>query len=102
MGVVVAAHDPELDRQVAVKILVEHGARGEILGAALRREAQALARVTHPNVLSVYDAGVDGSPYLVMQLVDGETLGAHLQRTKPEYEAYKKRTSAYFPLPPKQ
>jgi serine/threonine protein kinase/WD40 repeat protein len=83
MGVVVAAHDPELDRLVAVKILIEHGARGEILGAALRREAQALARVTHPNVLSVYDAGVDGSPYLVMQLVDGETLGAHLQRTKP-------------------
>ncbi len=83
MGVVVAAHDPELDRRVAVKILVEHGARGEILGAALRREAQALARVTHPNVLSVYDAGVDGSPYLVMQLVDGETLGVHLQRTKP-------------------
>ncbi len=84
MGVVVAAHDPELDRRVAVKILVEHGARGEILGAALRREAQALARVTHPNVLSVYDAGVDGSPYLVMQLVDGETLGAHITRTKPK------------------
>ena len=83
MGVVVAAHDPELERTVAVKILVEHGARGEILGTALRREAQALARVTHPNVLSVYDAGVDGSPYLVMQLVDGETLGQHLARTRP-------------------
>ena len=83
MGVVVAAYDPELDRAVAVKILVEHGARGQLLGAALRREAQALARVTHPNVLSVFDAGVDGSPYLVMQLVDGETLGAHLTRVRP-------------------
>ncbi len=87
MGVVVAAHDPELDRTVAVKILVEHGGRADLLGTALRREAQALARVTHPNVLAVYDAGVDGSPYLVMQLVDGETLGAHLERVRPATDA---------------
>ncbi|MBL0219895.1 MAG: protein kinase [Myxococcales bacterium] len=83
MGVVVAAHDPELDRRVAVKILVDHGKAPEVLGAALRREAQALARVSHANVLSVFDAGVDGSPYLVMQLVEGETLGAHLARLRP-------------------
>ena len=83
MGIVVAAHDPELDRRVAVKILVDHARSPEALGAALRREAQALARVTHTNVLSVFDAGVDGSPYLVMQLVEGETLGAHLARVKP-------------------
>ncbi len=83
MGVVVAAHDPELDRVVAVKILVERAGSTGDLGAALRREAQALAKVTHANVLPVYDAGVDGSPYLVMQLVDGETLGAYLARTRP-------------------
>ena len=83
MGIVVAAQDPELDRRVAVKILVEHARTPEALGAALRREAQALARVTHPNVLSVFDAGVDGTPYLVMQLIEGETLGAYLARTKP-------------------
>lgn len=83
MGVVVEARDPELDRQVAVKILVAPGANAVLFGEALRREAQALARVTHPNVLSVYDAGVDGAPYLVMQLVDGETLGHHISRTRP-------------------
>ena len=83
MGVVVAANDPELDRVVAVKILVPRSGSGVDLGAALRREAQALAKVTHANVLPVYDAGVDGSPYLVMRLVDGETLGAHLARTRP-------------------
>lgn len=83
MGVVVAAHDPELDRVVAVKILVERGNSSVDLGAALRHEAQALAKVAHANVLPVYDAGVDGSPYLVMQLVDGETLGAYLARTRP-------------------
>ncbi len=83
MGVVVAAHDPELDRRVAVKILIDHDKAPEVLGAALRREAQALARVHHGNVLSVYDAGVDGAPYLVMQLVEGETLGAHLARLRP-------------------
>ncbi|MBA3463577.1 MAG: protein kinase [Deltaproteobacteria bacterium] len=83
MGVVVAARDPELDRRVAVKILVGDARTPEALGAALRREAQALARVTHPNVLSVFDAGVDGTPYLVMQLIEGETLGAYLERTKP-------------------
>jgi Tol biopolymer transport system component len=83
MGIVVEAVDPELDRRVAVKILVGDARTPEALGAALRREAQALARVTHRNVLSVYDAGVDGTPYLVMQLIEGETLGAHLARTTP-------------------
>ena len=83
MGIVVAAYDPELDRMVAVKILVDHARGAEALGAAIRREAQALARVKHPNVLSVYDAGIDGSPYLVMQLIEGETLGAYLARVRP-------------------
>jgi len=83
MGIVVEAHDPELDRKVAVKILMDHARSPEALGTAVRREAQALAKVTHGNVLSVYDAGVDGSPFLVMQLVEGETLGAYLARTRP-------------------
>jgi len=84
MGVVVAARDPELDRMVAVKIISDPGSSTETLGAALRREAQALAKVTHPNVVSVYDAGVDGSPYLVMQLVDGVTLGDFLATRKTD------------------
>ncbi len=83
MGIVVGAHDPELDRMVAVKIIVDQARSPELLGKALRREAQALARLTHPNVISVFDAGVDGSPFLVMKLVEGETLGTYLARTKP-------------------
>jgi serine/threonine protein kinase len=60
MGVVWAAHDPELNRRVAVKVLrpgtgSEGGRRGQI---RLVREAQAMARLSHPNAVQVYDAGV--------------------------------------------
>ena len=51
MGIVVEAHDPELDRKVAVKILMDHARSPEALGTAVRREAQALAKVTHGTVL---------------------------------------------------
>ncbi|MBP6836460.1 MAG: protein kinase [Kofleriaceae bacterium] len=82
MGVVVAAFDPELGRKVAIKVLHESSSPrgGGSIGDRLRREAQALARVTHPNVVAVYDAGVAGAAYLVMQLVEGETVGEHLAR----------------------
>ncbi|MCB9707043.1 MAG: hypothetical protein H6711_34700, partial [Myxococcales bacterium] len=52
MGVVYAAYDPELDRRVAIKLLLT--GEGGPLGARLLREAQALARLSHPNVVQVY------------------------------------------------
>ncbi|PRP96761.1 Serine/threonine-protein kinase StkP [Enhygromyxa salina] len=72
MGIVFAAFDPELDRKVAIKLL-----RGDAHGHAgrtrLRREAQALARLGHPNVVAVHDVGeLDGRVYLVMEFVAGE------------------------------
>jgi hypothetical protein len=76
MGVVWAAHDPELNRRVAVKVLrpgtgSEAGRRGQI---RLVREAQAMARLSHPNVVQVYDAGVDDDKvYVAMEFVDGIT-----------------------------
>ncbi|MBI5543012.1 MAG: serine/threonine protein kinase [Deltaproteobacteria bacterium] len=81
MGVVYAAHDQELDRQLAIKVL-----RPEITGAAsssgqgrLRREAQALARLSHPNVVTVFDIGVVGEqPFIAMEYVDGGSLRAWL------------------------
>lgn len=76
MGVVYLAHDPELDRKVAIKVL--HPGRSgsiEMLRARLQREAQAMARLSHPNVVSIYDVGVDaGRLFLAMELVEGTTL----------------------------
>ncbi len=76
MGVVYEAYDPELDRPVAVKVLREAGAgRRE----RLVREAQALARISHPHVLVVHEAAVQGElAYIVTELVDGQHLGEWL------------------------
>ncbi len=78
MGVVYAAYDPELDRKVAVKLLhVDERDRGpETEGVTrLQREAQALARLSHPNVLTIHDVGVhQGHVFLAMEFVEGGTL----------------------------
>jgi serine/threonine protein kinase/tetratricopeptide (TPR) repeat protein len=80
MGVVHAALDPDLDRDVALKLLRPAG-DAEQVRARLRREAKALARVSHPNVTAIYDVGIDHDPsasapvvYVAMELVDGVTL----------------------------
>jgi len=84
MGVVFAAYDPELDRKVAVKLLhPERAGPGE---ARLLREAQALARVQHPNVIAVHDVGtLGGRVFVAMEYVDGETLADHLERRRPSW-----------------
>lgn len=75
MGVVWEANDPELGRGVAIKVLHDARIRSAYLAERLRREAQALARLHHPNVVAVYDVGVDdGELYIVMQLIAGTTL----------------------------
>jgi tetratricopeptide (TPR) repeat protein/predicted Ser/Thr protein kinase len=83
MGEVWAAHDPELDRRVAVKI-VRPDFAADSADATLRfvREAQAMARVTHPNVVRIYDVGrVDARVYITMEFVEGTTLAAWLRET---------------------
>ena len=78
MGVVYRAHDTLLDRDVAVKVLLQAALDSE-KRARLLGEAQAAARLNHPNVASVHDAGeTDGSPFIAMELVDGPSL--HEQR----------------------
>ncbi|MCH9687522.1 MAG: serine/threonine protein kinase, partial [Deltaproteobacteria bacterium] len=87
MGVVYAAYDPQLDRKVAVKLLrrtdsrpKSHESHGRML-----REAQALARLSHPNVVAVHDAGLlDGQVFVAMDFVDGETLRRWL-KSKPRH-----------------
>ncbi|MCA9661776.1 MAG: serine/threonine protein kinase, partial [Myxococcales bacterium] len=80
MGTVYAAVDDELDRKVALKLLHSHMVDDPSVGhARLLREARALARLDHPNVVTVYEVGVHGGDvFLAMEHIEGETLGAWL------------------------
>ncbi|HET7220700.1 MAG TPA: serine/threonine-protein kinase [Vicinamibacterales bacterium] len=78
MGVVYAGFDETLQREVAIKLLRADAARS----SALLREARAAARVRHPSVCTIYEVGEhDGVPFLLMELLDGETLAARLARS---------------------
>ncbi len=75
MGEVFAAYDPELDRKVALKLLAHRHGRHAGARARLRREAQALAKLEHPNVVTVYDVGEhEGQLFIGMEFVPGQTL----------------------------
>ncbi|MGH2593110.1 MAG: protein kinase domain-containing protein, partial [Anaerolineae bacterium] len=74
MGVVYRARDTLLDRDVAVKVL-SAAALGTEGRARLLREAQSAAQLNHPNIVGVHDAGeADSVPFIVMELVEGESL----------------------------
>jgi eukaryotic-like serine/threonine-protein kinase len=80
-GVVYRAFDPQLKRAVALKLLrPELHAEVPVQSERLLREAQAMARLSDPHVVAVYDVGMhQGSVYLVMEFIDGATLGAWLE-----------------------
>ena len=88
MGEVYAAYDPELDRKIAVKLLRAggsgergHGSDGR---TRLLREAQAIARLSHPNVVVVYDVGTfKESIFIAMEFVEGNTIGYWLDGSRP-------------------
>ncbi|MGE0640256.1 MAG: protein kinase [Thermoanaerobaculia bacterium] len=85
MGVVYRAHDPQLERDVAVKLIALAEGTGEEAFAEtsgrFSREARVAARIHHPNVVTVYDAGESGDRlFLVMELVEGEALSSRLSR----------------------
>ena len=85
MGVVYVAYDEKLDRKVALKLLRSRGSQNAQL--RLVREAQALARLSHPNVVQIYEIeSTAEQAYLVMEFVDGVTLGAWL-RERPRTRA---------------
>ncbi|HEX5061814.1 MAG TPA: protein kinase, partial [Kofleriaceae bacterium] len=74
MGVVWAAHDPDLERAVAIKVL-RYAQAAQQLRQRLLREARAMAKLKHPNVLTVYEVGTVGDrDYIAMELVDGKSL----------------------------
>ncbi len=81
MGEVYRARDTRLNRSVAVKVLPESMADDAGRMHRFEQEARSVAALNHPNILSVYDVGVqDGTPYLVMELLEGETLRERLVR----------------------
>ena len=83
MGVVHKAHDPELDRLIALKLHhvdISAGSNATHARDRLLREAQALAQLSHPNVVAAYDVGThDQDIFVAMELVEGETLKAWLK-----------------------
>src|SRR5262245_39946505 len=79
MGEVYKARDARLNRDVAIKVLPPLFANDADRRARFEREAQTVATLAHPNVVSVFDTGIaDGQLYVVMELLDGETLRARL------------------------
>ncbi|MFJ4185916.1 protein kinase [Kitasatospora sp. NPDC089509] len=93
MASVHLAYDSVLDRQVALKSMHSELGRDDSFKERFRREAQAVARLEHPNIVTVYDSGedvaADGSstPYIVMQLIDGQGLREAINEAVVQYGA---------------
>src|SRR6202521_3688696 len=81
MGEVYRARDTRLDRNVAVKVLPANLSSDPSLRQRLEREAKAVSKLSHPHICTLHDIGhQDGIDYLVMELVDGETLEQRLTK----------------------
>ena len=84
MGALYLAHDPDLDREVAIKVMSESIMRDEQARARFYREARAAARLQHRNIVTVFDFAHDGEvPYFVMELLRGQNLSQRLQHGPP-------------------
>jgi len=81
MGEVYKAHDPRLGRNVAIKVLPQHLAESPDSLGRFEREARAVAALSHPNIVAIYDVGrSDLASYVVTELLEGETLRAVIGR----------------------
>ena len=92
MASVHLAYDAVLDRQVAIKTLHTELGREQAFRERFRREAQAVAKLTHTNIVSVFDTGEDdlgglATPYIVMEYVEGRPLGSVLEEDIRRYGA---------------
>src|SRR5437899_2288827 len=84
MGEVYQAHDTKLGRDVAIKVLPEAFAHDPERLSRFQREAKMLAALNHPNIATIYGLEQsNGTHYLVMELVPGETLGERITREGP-------------------
>ena len=90
MGLVYSAFDEQLDRKVAIKLLrphVAHSGRATLGQARLLREAQAMARLAHPNVVTVHEVGTFGDQvFIAMEFLSGVTLKSWLRRTTRRWQ----------------
>src|ERR1700741_112277 len=84
MAVVWRAYDEGLDRPVAIKVLAPRLAADPTFRWQLRAEAQAAGKLCHPHITNVYDySEQDGAPYVVMELLDGQSMAAVLDHDGP-------------------
>jgi len=84
MGVVLKAHDTELNRPVAIKVLAPHWAHSGAARQRFAREGRAVAAIMHEHVVAIHNVEVDGNvPYLVMQYVPGQSLQARVDQQGP-------------------
>src|SRR5215831_8176666 len=81
MGEVHRARDTRLGRDVAIKVLPQHLTANSEVRARFEREARAVSSLNHPHICTLHDVGREGdTDYLVMELIDGETLGSRLAK----------------------
>lgn len=93
MGAVFAGRHVVTGRRVAIKLLREDPIRNRAPALRMAREARAVGRIQHPNVVAVHDAGFAGDrPFIAMELLDGESLEQRIERTGPMSEAEAVRT----------
>jgi serine/threonine protein kinase len=82
MGEVYKARDTRLDRTVAIKVLPEHRSASPQARERFEREAKAISSLSHPHICPLYDIGnQDGTDYLVMEYLEGQTLASRLKKT---------------------
>src|SRR5438876_1766226 len=81
MGEVYRARDTRLDRDVAIKVLPPHLTKSPEFKQRLEREAKSISQLTHPHICTLYDVGHhEGTDYLVMELLEGESLAQRLAK----------------------
>ena len=86
MGEVYRARDTRLDRTVAIKVLPQHLSAYPEVRQRFEREAKTISQLSHPHICALYEVGShDGTEYLVMELLEGETLSERLVKRPPLY-----------------
>jgi len=93
MGIVYLGHDPQIDRLVAIKVLRQDRVTSEAFVTRFLKEARAIGRLSHPNIVAVYDVGEDqGTIYLTMEYIEGRSLAEIIKEKKVNVHELKEWT----------